>query len=43
MEDLEVRKINTQMQRIPTGEKPIHIAKIRKDQKLRHQIPQHTQ
>lgn len=33
MEDLELRELNTkQLQRIPTGEKPIHITKIKKDQ-----------
>ena len=35
MQDLELRKLNIkQLQRIPTGEKPIHIAKIRKDQEF---------
>lgn len=35
MEDLELRKLNTkQQQRIPTREKPIHIAEIREDQEF---------
>lgn len=35
MENLELRKLNIkQLQRIPTRERPIHVAKIRKGQEF---------